>query len=69
MDLDVGCIFFIFTFHHNAKEKGEMLTLVLFACFLVCPIFLFVETQFYSLCDSVPSLFLRKVVLNFFKVE
>lgn len=69
MDLDVGCIFFIFTFHRNAKEKGEMLTLVLFACFLACPIFLFVETQFYSLYDNVPSLFLRKVVLNFFKVE
>lgn len=46
-----------------------MLRLVLFVCFLAYHIFLFVETQFYSRDDNVSSLFLRKVVLNLFKVE
>lgn len=67
--MDVRCSFLIFTFPHKAKDKVEMLRLVLFVCFLACPIFLFVEIQFYSLDDNVPSLFLRKVVLNLFKVE
>lgn len=67
--LDVECIFFIFLFNHITKEKGGMLRLVLFVCFLAYHIFLFVETQFYSRDDNVSSLFLRKVVLNLFKVE
>lgn len=66
--LDAESIF-IFIFNHITKEKGDILRLVLFVCFLACPMFLFAETQFYSLDDNVPSLFLRKVVLNLFKVE
>lgn len=54
---------------HKKKEKGEMLKLVFFACSLAFPMLLFVETQFYSLYDNVPPLFLRKVVLEPSKAE
>jgi len=68
VDLDVKCRFFTFTFHHDTKEKGEVLRLVLFVHLLAYPVFLLVETLFYSLDDKVPSLFLRKVVLKLFKI-
>lgn len=55
--------------HNKTKEKGEMLKLVFFACSLAFPMLLFVETQFYSLYDNVPPLFLRKVVLEPSKAE
>lgn len=57
--------------HNKTKEKGEMLRLFVSfsSCPLAFPTLLFVETQFYSLHDNVPPLFLRKVELKPSKVE